>query len=131
MVSSSPFCSLTRVSKFLMIFPTGFFSFLSTKVFESGYNRDIWMVSSSGPLKNEEKKANVRHGCCKKGHKNWSHSCQTVLKDTFRFCALSAERFNISALFSKKNNGEKIGDAHDISVPIFYLQCWLLQLFMS
>ena len=49
--SKAPSCSLTKVSKLRMILPTGYFSFLSTKVFESGYNRDIWMVSSKGPEK--------------------------------------------------------------------------------
>ena len=49
MDKSSPSCWLTRVSKFLMIFPAGYFSFLSTNVFESLYRLDIWMVRRSGP----------------------------------------------------------------------------------
>ena len=57
-VRSSPFlsnCSLTRDSKLRMILPTGCFNFLSTKVLESGYNRDIWMVSSRGPINKRHK----------------------------------------------------------------------------
>ena len=33
--------------------------------------------------------------------------------------------------FFRKEQWGEIGDAHDISVPIFYMQWWLLQLFMS
>ena len=52
MDKSSPSCWLTRVSKFLMIFPAGYFNFLSTNVFESLYRLDIWMVRRSGPKRN-------------------------------------------------------------------------------
>ena len=57
----APFCLSRRSWKFLMIFPGGNFSFLSTKVFESGNMRDIWTASSNGP---ESEKRWIRDGMC-------------------------------------------------------------------
>ena len=57
--SGAPFCLVRRSWKILMIFPGEYFSFLSTKVFESGKICDICTTSSNGPEAKQTKKLSL------------------------------------------------------------------------